>query len=219
MIYAHTGTVIPVDVPPTTLIAVPAEELRFIREGMRTGRDMDVKEPISPSPGDVIGQREAAPPGVEDAVAQESAVTPTPDGAEELVERFESERRWSIAMGGPMLRVGFGPRDWLDGANPADLPAMADVVILGQAARLAVRAVARVEDIWRLRIQRRRDVYPLDDVTRDILQERDRAVAYYMEIRERQARIAHLEELGKPAADGGRRRRTPAAPRPTLTKG
>jgi len=132
-------------------------------------------------------------------------------GPELLVRLFESQRQSSFGV----LLGGFARVDWLDEADPADLPAAADEIILSQAARLAIRSCARVENIWRTRVLRRQrtDTYPLDDLTRDILQERGQSISYYLEIRERMARIARVEVLGREKGAGARRRR-PAKPAP-----
>jgi hypothetical protein len=61
----------------------------------------------------------------------------------------------------------------------------------------------------------------LDDLTRDILRERGQAVAFYLELRERQARIARIETLGREKGAGPRRSRPakPASRTPTTKKG
>ena len=140
-------------------------------------------------------------------------------GPELLVRLFESQRQSSFGV----LLGGFARVDWLDAADPADLPAAADEIVLAQAARLAIRSCARVENVFRTRVlqRQRRDTFSLDDYTRDILQERGQAVAFYLELRERQARIARIEALGREKGAGARRRRQgkPASRTPTTKKG
>jgi len=234
MIYTPTDNILAVEIPPASSLTpvVPS----FLRTPPRMSRDGDAQgEAVDAAADDV---EESTPPPLsratmealsflddEDAPDAGKTVAVAPlaeDGAEALVRRFEAERKLSIGMGVSALFGGFARVDWLDAADPSDLPAAADEIVLAQAARLVIRASARVENVWRTRVLRHRDTCPLDGVTRDILQERAQAVSYYLELRERQARIAHVESLNREKGTAGARRRRPAKPAlrtPTTKKG
>ena len=250
MIYGPTDNAVAVETPPApTMTPVVPAFLRTPRMGgdgnVRdaapdrqdaapgrqdddVGGDADVvadaDEPPPLSPATIAALALMEEPGDEaalDAMVKRKAALPmTEDGAEALVRRFDSERQSSIGFGITALFRSFGRVDWLDAADPADLPAAADEIVLAQAARLAIRSCARVENAWRVRVLRQRDTAPLDSLTQSILQERGQAVAFYLELRERQARVAHIESLNREKGAGARRRR-PAkpAPRTPATKG
>lgn len=118
---------------------------------------------------------------------------------------FEEARLDNLKMGFPIL-MGAGAHKrvtWLDEVGTNDLPDAADVILLAHAARMAIRAVARVESKWRdvmaAPTESGLPAMPADVDFTSVMNERDRATAFYLETKERLARIGHLESINERA--------------------
>jgi hypothetical protein len=115
-------------------------------------------------------------------------------GKESLADTFEYTRRRMLRGLFGMFIRDFKGHTWLDEADPAELPEAADAILLRQAARLAILAAGRLENA--LKTGGHVDSTVPADALVDILRrERDRAADFYLDVRRRQAKIAHLENL------------------------
>lgn len=132
-------------------------------------------------------------------------------------DKFEAGRMDNLRHGFPIIDSA-GALDtaitWLDKVKPEDLTEAADEIILAHAARQAVKSVARVEAAMGTRIKYGHDSIPADALVHELLTERDRAVAFYQEFRERKAKTARLEAL----ADKARVIPFPKKAKPAQTK-
>ena len=130
----------------------------------------------------------------------------TPQESESLSERFEAERRRSLRTSFPIFVRKSDGLTWLDDVDPADLPEAADAILLNQAARLAILAAGRLENAIRSG-SFDESTAPADVLVEILRRERDWAADFYLDVRRRQAKIAHLENLnrraGKEAAGNG----------------
>lgn len=128
-----------------------------------------------------------------------------PEGSARASSLFEALRQDNLKLGFPIL-MGNGAHQhvsWLDDVKTDDLPDAADAVLLAHAARMAIRAVARLEDRWRVAMGTTMEpgvpTLAAEPGFTDIMNERDRAAAFYLETRERLARIGHLESINERA--------------------
>lgn len=113
---------------------------------------------------------------------------------EELAAWYEESRDYSIRSRGPVISLDFTGLDILDVASPETLPEAADKILVAQAARQAIRAAARLEQAARTNWQNQYyKPTPADELVMLLTRERDRAVAYFYELRQRQAKLAKME--------------------------
>jgi hypothetical protein len=112
-----------------------------------------------------------------------------------------------------MLIKGASGLDWLDEADPDGLPAAADAIIVRQAARLAIRSCARLENVLKSadKSDSNYTTAPADALVDAMTRERDRAVGFYLDAKKRLAKIAHLEGINRRVA-------ADSAPRPAKRK-
>lgn len=121
----------------------------------------------------------------------------------DIPELFEAQRQDNLKLGFPILMGnGVHPRmSWLDEVKAEELPEAADAILLAHAARMAIRAVARLEGGWNGSDTMVSSMLagitpaPAEPCLMEIMNERDRAAAFYLEMRERLARIGHLESI------------------------
>lgn len=116
-----------------------------------------------------------------------------------LAEIFEEHRIANLRTGYSIL--GFNPNHqaetYIDKADIEELPEAADAIILAHAARMAVKSVARLENAYNERVRQNWGRNFNDAVLLELYVERDRAVGFYQQARERKARIEHLEDLAR----------------------
>lgn len=120
---------------------------------------------------------------------------PISDGAK-LAALFEEDRQFGLSHR-PILTSAFGGRTWLDDAPPEALVDAADSIILTHTARMAIRAVAKVENAWAMSdaADRRLAAVPYCEVMGTLIRDRDQAVDTYQRVREKLARTEHLESI------------------------
>jgi hypothetical protein len=116
-----------------------------------------------------------------------------------LAERFEDGRMTNLRLGFGILGRNVAHRSvtMLDQFGPDELAEAADEILLGHAARMAIRAVARIEQAWAVYNGNddRLATVPYEQRLVDLMAERDAATEYYQTVREKQARAAHLESI------------------------
>ncbi|MDR1521159.1 MAG: hypothetical protein LBU23_13605 [Planctomycetota bacterium] len=117
---------------------------------------------------------------------------------ESLADTFEYMRRRSLRAGFPMFAKDFKGHTWLDEADPAELPEAADKILLGQTARLAILAAGRLENAVKSGGFAESSA-PVDALVEILMRERDRAADFYLDVKRRLAKIAHLENLNRRA--------------------
>lgn len=111
-----------------------------------------------------------------------------------LAETYATNRKRPITLS--LLSEG-SRRNILDDLPLEDLMAGADEILLENAARMAIFSVGRVDKAvndWYSR-DPGRSLEAYDDEFKLLLQERDDAAAYYTILREKLARIQHLEDI------------------------
>ncbi len=122
-----------------------------------------------------------------------------PPRPKSLAERFEEGRISNLRVGFGILGRGAGSRSEtiMDRCAPGELPEAADEILLAHAARMAIRAVARVEQAWAMYNGNddRLATVPYEQRLVDLMAERNEATEYYQNVREKQARAAHLESI------------------------
>lgn len=125
------------------------------------------------------------------------------DKAKTCQEMFEAGRMDNLRCGFPIL----GPVNelhpavtWLDKVQPDELLEAADEIIMAHAARSAIKSIARVEAATATRTKHRLGDQPVDALVNELLAERDRAVDFYQEFRERKAKAARIEALAAKAS-------------------
>lgn len=138
-----------------------------------------------------------------------------PPRPQTLAERFEDGRMTNLRLGFGILGRSIGHRSvtMIDQFGPDELAEAADEILLGHAARMAIRSVARVEQAWALYNGNDDQLatVPHEQRIADLIAERDAATAYYQTVREKQARTEHLESI---CARG----KSLAFPKPRLTR-
>lgn len=116
-----------------------------------------------------------------------------------LPERFEEGRMTNLRLGFGILGRTVGHRSvtMLDQFGPDELAEAADEILLGHAARMAIRAVARVEQAWAMYNGNddRLATVPYEQRIVDLIAERNAATEYYQTVREKRARVEHLESI------------------------
>ncbi len=113
-------------------------------------------------------------------------------------EKYEAGRMDNLRFGYPILQNSDAFTNavtWLDRVSPEELSDAVDEIIMVHAARLAIKSVARVDAAMATRHKHGFDGIPADALVRELSAERDKAVDFYQQIRERKARIARLEAL------------------------
>ncbi|MDR1612916.1 MAG: hypothetical protein LBT97_09050 [Planctomycetota bacterium] len=115
-----------------------------------------------------------------------------------LADTFEYMRRRSLRAGFAIFIKGFDGYTWLDEADPTELPEAADRVLLGQAARLAILAAGRLENAIKS-CNFAESAAPMDALVEILGRERDRAADFYLDVKRRLAKTAHLENLNRRA--------------------
>ena len=116
-----------------------------------------------------------------------------------LDERFEDGRQDNLRSRWPILsgNVCHRRRTMIDDVAPEELPEAADAILLTHAARMTIRAVAKVEEAWATFDGNDPDLAaaPQSVVMAVLLEERDKAAEFYHKVREKQARVQHLESI------------------------
>ena len=123
-----------------------------------------------------------------------STAPPTP--CEALASDYESRRRYMLRWRLSVLAEPYSPETLLDQADPETLSEAADLILMGQAAREAIRSAARLEQAWRTNRQESTAIHymtPADELVRTLTGERDRAAAFLYDLKKRQGKLRHLE--------------------------
>ncbi len=126
-------------------------------------------------------------------------VIPLPPRPKTLGERFEEGRRDNLNFQFRILGCAAlpGAGTALDRFAPEELPEAADEILTAHAARMLIRSIAKVEQGW-ARYDGNSDLHavrPYEETIPDLLRERDEATEYYLKVREKRARIEHLESI------------------------
>lgn len=144
------------------------------------------------------------------AVADGVIPFPGPAPDKSLAAVFDEFRRVAYRTGLPILggkTTRLNQR--LNEADQDELTEAADGIVASHMARMAIRAAARYEECWNRRVARDEWFSPgmvrMDAAVDEIRMERDQAVAAYLSVRERQAKLEHLEAINRRAKPGGAR--------------
>lgn len=116
-----------------------------------------------------------------------------PPRKETLPEWFERLRRHNeFFRAGPFIKSSF-----IDAIPLDELPDVTDEILLAHAARMVIRAVAKVEYAWVQCDGGRRDAafIPQDDKLLILILECNRMTAFYQKMKERMAKIDHLASI------------------------